>query len=233
MDIEELLRNIAYGTKKLVKRGITKPFLFSLCKASTKREIDIVGDWITILRIFLVVVIMAVLSVKINTKFFSEKFIESIIDIFNMSNDIFLAIFGVVLTAFSITTALWSNIAVKSLATNKSEGTFSIFEELLLSYVSILFWSIIIIVINFVLVNCLGTLPNDWTLGIEIFGKCAVDAIATLLMAIYFGVVSNILLYNIDLLYSMYTAVVVAAYFRVKEQDEKENQDEEKTGNDK
>lgn len=232
MDIDGLLRNIAYGTKKLVKRAITKPFTVSLCKESNKREIDIVGDWITILRFFLVFVIVIVLSIKINTQFFSEKYIENIVEIFSMSNDIFLAVFGVVLTAFSITTALWSNMAVKAISGNKSEGTFSIFEELLLSYVSILFWSIVIIVINFILVNCLGSLPNDWTLGIDIFGKHGVDVIATILMSIYCGVVFDILLYNIDLLYSMYTAVVVAAYFRVKEQDEKEKQDEEKADND-
>ena len=51
-------------------------------------------------------------------------------------------------------------------------------------------------------------------------------------MIIYFGVVFDILLYNIDLLFNMYTAIVVAAYFRVKEQDEKEKQDEEKASND-
>ena len=232
MDINRLLENIAYGTKKLVKRAIINPFTVSLCKESNNREIDIVGDWITILRGFLVFVIVIVLSIKINTHLFSEKYIENIVGIFSMSNDIFLAIFGVVLTAFSITTALWSNMAVKAISGNKSEGTFSIFEELLLSYVSILFWSIIIIVINFILVSCLDSLPNDWTIGVNIFGKHGVDVIATISMIIYFGVVFDILLYNIDLLFNMYTAIVVAAYFRVKEQDEKEKQDEEKASND-
>lgn len=76
MDINRLLKNIAYGTKKLVKRAIIKPFTVSLCKESNKRQIDIVGDWITILREFLVFVIVIVLSIKINTHCFQKNILK-------------------------------------------------------------------------------------------------------------------------------------------------------------
>lgn len=226
MNVDALLNNIANNTKKLVKRGITKPFVFMLSKEKNKHQIDIVGDIITILRLLLIIVITIIFAIKINSNDFANQYVQNIVNIFQISNNIYLAVFGVVLTAFSITTALWSNMAVKAISNRGNGGDFSIFEELLLSYVSILFWSIIIIVLNFVFIICLQSLPDDWKIGICLWGEQGADIVSTILIMIYCMIIFNILLYNIDLLYNMYTAVIVAAYFRVKEDERKENSDE-------
>lgn len=226
MDVNTLVNNIANHTKSLVKRSVQKPFDFSISKLENKREIDKVGDAITILRCSVTFVMVIVIILNINSKNFENEYIRNVIRIFEITNNIYLAVFGVVLTAFSITTALWSNMAVKAIAGEKGQGDFSIFEELLLSYVSILFWSIIIIALNFVLLSCLAPLPDRWMLSF--LGKFGADIISSILIGVYIFIISDVLLFNIDLLYNMYAAVVLAAYFRIKDSEKEGEIDNEK-----
>ena len=74
MDVNTLVNNIANHTKSLVKRSVQKPFDFSISKLENKREIDKVGDAITILRCSVTIVMVIVIILNINSKNFENEY---------------------------------------------------------------------------------------------------------------------------------------------------------------
>lgn len=218
MNIDSMVDNIANHTDELIKRVVCKPFEFSNTKTGKKKKIDIVGDRLTIIRGIISVLVTIIVVTVSNTSYFSEKYITNILNYIKLSNDIFIAIFGVVLTAFSITMALWSNMAVKAMASKKGVGNFSIFEEVLISYISILTWSLLIIILNFLVIIVGSILPDNYLIAILSFEINS--AISTLGLGIYTFVIFNIVMYNFELLYNLYNAVVIVAYLKIKEDED-------------
>ena len=218
MKIDSMVDNIVNHTDELIKRVVYTPFEFGKTKTDNKKKIDIVGDKLTIIRGIICLLAMIIIATVSNTGYFSEKYITNILNYIKLSNDIFIAIFGVVLTAFSITMALWSNMAVKAMASKKGAGNFSVFEEVLISYISILTWSLFIIILNFLLIIVGSILPDDFLISILSFEVNSI--ISTLALGIYTFVIFNIVMYNFDLLYNLYNAVVVVAYLKVKEDED-------------
>ena len=214
MGADSMIDNIANHTDRLIRRVVCKPFEFSRAKVGNKKKIDIVGDRLTEIRGVISLLAAIIIVLVSNTDYFSEKYVTNILDYAALSNDIFIAVFGVVLVVFSITTTLWGSTAVKAMVGKKGAGNLSVFEEVLISYISILTWSLLLIILNFLLVITGSTLPDNFS--ISALSPEVNTVISSLAVGVYTFVTFNIFIYNFDLLYNLYTATVVVAYLEIK-----------------
>lgn len=99
---------------------------------------------------------------------YQKTIVDRTIDLVNQSNNIVLVIFGVAFTAFTVFHAtLNQNLLEFLLSSHPTKGSeirkkYSFYEHIVLDYLSILLWSLIIITVNFLIIQFLDNRPNTW-----------------------------------------------------------------------